>query len=170
MTALRPELLAGRTIALVGDAPAVKSRLNALGARVDAETCESADAIVYDAAPAFGDGGRDGLREASAHGWTAIRDVATGALIPRERGGKVVVIAPRPDAGRFAPAARAALESLARTLSVEWARYGITATVITPGTDTTNEQIAELVCFLVSPGGDYFSGCRLSLGVTAPAG
>ena len=170
MTALRPELLAGRTVSLVGDAPAVKSRLTELGAHLEPGTSESADAIVYDAMRAFGDGGRDGLREASARGWTAIRDVATGALIPRERGGKVVVIAPRPDAGAFAPAARAALESLARTLSVEWARYAITATVITPGPDTTDEQIAELVCFLVSPAGDYFSGCRLSLGVTAPAG
>lgn len=81
----------------------------------------------------------------------------------------MVIIAPRPDAP-FALAAVAALESLARTLSVEWARYGITATVITPGTDTTEDQIAELACFLVSPAGDYFSGCRFSLGLAAPAG
>jgi len=156
-------------VSLVGDAPGVRSLLTELGARVDTEATESADAIVYDARQAFGDGGRDGLRDASARGWTAIREVATEALIPHERG-KVVVIAPRPDAGAFADAARAALESLARTLSVEWARYGITATVITPGTHTTDDQIAELVCFLVSPAGDYFSGCRLSLGVAAPAG
>jgi NAD(P)-dependent dehydrogenase (short-subunit alcohol dehydrogenase family) len=170
MTALRPELLAGRTVSLVGDAPAVKSRLAELGARVETEASESADAIVYDAALAFGEGGREGLRDAAARGWTAIREVATGALIGQERGGKVVIIAPRPDAGAFAPAAVAALESLSRTLSVEWARYGITATVITPGTDTTDDQIAELACFLVSPAGDYFSGCRFSLGLAAPAG
>ena len=157
-------------MSLVGDAPAVKTLLTKLGARVDAETSESADAIVYDAAPAFGDGGEAGLREAKARGWTAIREVATAALIPRERGGKVVVIAPRPGAGAFAEAARAALENLARTLSVEWARYGITATAITPGNATTDDQIAQLVCFLVSPAGDYFSGCRFSLGVTASAG
>jgi NAD(P)-dependent dehydrogenase (short-subunit alcohol dehydrogenase family) len=170
MTALRPELLAGRTVSLVGDAPAVKSRLAELGARVETEASESADAIVYDAASAFGEGGREGLREASAQGWTAIREVATGALIGHERGGKVVIIAPRPAAGSFAGGARAALESLARTLSVEWARYGITATVITPGADTTDDQIAQLACFLVSPAGDYFSGCRFSLGLAAPAG
>jgi NAD(P)-dependent dehydrogenase (short-subunit alcohol dehydrogenase family) len=170
MTVLRPELLAGLTVAFVGEAPGVKSRLTELGARVETGASESVDAIVYDAAAAFGDGGRDGLRDASARGWTAIRDVATGALIPQERGGKVVVIAPRPDAGAFAGAARAALESLARTLSVEWARYGITATVIMPGNTTTDDEIAQLVCFLVSPGGDYFSGCRFSLGVAAPAG
>ena len=68
----------------------------------------------------------------------------------------------------FAQASRAALENLARTLSVEWARYGITATAITPGAATTDEQLAELVCFLVSPAGDYFSGCRFSLGVIEP--
>ena len=89
-------------------------------------------------------------------------------MIPAQRPGKVVLIAPRPDAGAFAQASRAALENLARTLSVEWARYGITATAITPGCATTAEQLAELVCFLVSPAGDYFSGCRFSLGVTEP--
>jgi hypothetical protein len=170
MTVLRPELLGGRTVSLVGDAPAVKSRLTELGARVDTGGSESADAIVYDAAPAFGEGGQAGLRDASARGWSAIREAATGALIPAQRGGKVVVIAPRPAAGAFAGAARAALENLARTLSVEWARYGITASVITPGNATTDDEIAQLVCFLVSPAGDYFSGCRFSLGVTASAG
>jgi NAD(P)-dependent dehydrogenase (short-subunit alcohol dehydrogenase family) len=168
MTVLRPELLAGRTVTLVGDAPVVKRRLTDLGASVVAEG--PADAIVYDAAAAFGEGGQAGLRDASARGWTAIRDVANDTLIPDDRGGKVVVIAPRPDAGAFAGAARAALENLARTLSVEWARYGITATVITPGNATTDDEIAQLACFLVSPGGDYFSGCRFSLGVAASAG
>ena len=168
MTVLRPELLAGRTVTLVGDAPVVKRRLTDLGASVVAEG--PADAIVYDAGAAFGEGGQAGLRDASARGWTAIRDVANDTLIPDDRGGKVVVIAPRPDAGAFAGAARAALENLARTLSVEWARYGITATAITPGNATTDDEIAQLVCFLVSPAGDYFSGCRFSLGVTASAG
>jgi hypothetical protein len=79
------------------------------------------------------------------------------------------VIAPRPDAGAFAAAARAALENLARTLSVEWARYGITATAIAPGASSTDDQIAELVCFLISPAGDYFSGCVFSLGVSEPS-
>ena len=75
MTALRPELLAGRTVSLVGDAPAVKTLLTKLGARVDTETSESADAIVYDAAPAFGDGGEAG----SARG--------EGARLDRDQGG-----------------------------------------------------------------------------------
>ena len=82
----------------------------------------------------------------------AIRGVATGALIPAGAG-KVLLIAPRPAGGSFASAARAALENLARTLSVEWARYGVTTVAIAPGARTTDEELAELVCFLVSPAG-----------------
>jgi NAD(P)-dependent dehydrogenase (short-subunit alcohol dehydrogenase family) len=58
---------------------------------------------------------------------------------------------------------RAALENLARTLSVEWARYGITAVALWPGADTTDAELAELACFLISPAGGYFSGCRFEL-------
>jgi hypothetical protein len=86
-------------------------------------------------------------------------------MIAAERPGKVVLVGPRPDAGPFAGAARAGLENLARTLSVEWARYGVTAVAVWPGERTTGEELAELVSFLVSPAGDYLSGCRLALGV-----
>jgi NAD(P)-dependent dehydrogenase (short-subunit alcohol dehydrogenase family) len=164
MTVLRPDLLAGRSIALVGVSPTVATALAELGAHTDGDV----DAIVYDAREAFADGGAEGLASASAQAWTTIRELAAETLIPAQRPGKVVLIAPRPDAGAFAQASRAALENLARTLSVEWARYGITATAITPGAATTDEQLAELVCFLVSPAGDYFSGCRFSLGVIEP--
>jgi NAD(P)-dependent dehydrogenase (short-subunit alcohol dehydrogenase family) len=161
MTVLRPDLLDGRAIALTGVSQPVQDALQRLGARTEGEF----DAIVYDARDAFGDGGREGLATASAQAWTTIRELAAETMIPAQRPGKVVLIAPRPDAGAFAQASRAALENLARTLSVEWARYGITATAITPGAATTDEQLGELVCFLVSPAGDYFSGCRFSLGV-----
>ena len=77
-----------------------------------------------------------------------------------------MLIAPRPAAGSFASAARAALENLARTLSVEWARYGVTTVAIAPGARTDRRELAELVCFLVSPAGDYFSGCAFELGAT----
>lgn len=169
MTVLRPDLLAGRVIALPGVAQPVKDALTGLGARVEGAPGSPVDAIVYDARETFGDGGAEGLASASAQAWTTIRELAAETMIPAQQPGKVVLIAPRPDAGAFAQASRAALENLARTLSVEWARYGITATAITPGATTTDEQLAELVCFLVSPAGDYFSGCRFSLGVTEPA-
>jgi NAD(P)-dependent dehydrogenase (short-subunit alcohol dehydrogenase family) len=122
------------------------------------------DALVYDASAAFGGGGSEGLRSALEHAWAAIHEVVSGELIPACRGGKVVLIGPRAGAGAFAEAARAALENLARTLSVEWARYGITVTMIAPGARTTDEEVAGVVCYLVSEAGDYFSGCRLSLG------
>jgi NAD(P)-dependent dehydrogenase (short-subunit alcohol dehydrogenase family) len=76
----------------------------------------------------------------------------------------VVLVAPAARAGAFARAAAAALENLARTLSVEWARHGVTAVAVTRGERTTDRELAELVCFLVSVAGDYFSGCRFDLG------
>jgi hypothetical protein len=39
--------------------------------------------------------------------------------------------------------------------------------MIAPGDATSDEELAELVCFLVSPAGDYLSGCRLELGAAA---
>jgi hypothetical protein len=49
-------------------------------------------------------------------------------------------------------------------VSVEWARFQITAVALTPGATTTDAEVAELVCFLLSPAGGYFSGCRFELG------
>ena len=121
-------------------------------------------ALVYDSGPAFAGGGQAGLRDALEYAWIATRGVATGALIPAGAG-KVLLIAPHPAAGSFAAAARAGLENLARTLSVEWARYGVTTVALAPGAHTRGEELAELVSFLVSPAGDYFSGCLLELRV-----
>ncbi|MBV8220470.1 MAG: hypothetical protein JO325_18550 [Solirubrobacterales bacterium] len=161
MTMLRQGLLDGRGVAMAGGVPpAIAGAMTALGARVDAEPIR---ALVYDGRPAFGAGGEDSLRECTELAWVSVHDVATGALIPAGAG-KVVLIAPPPDAGPFAAAARAALENLARTLSVEWARYGVTAVAIWPGAETDDDELAELVCFLVSPAGEYFSGCTFELG------
>jgi hypothetical protein len=77
---------------------------------------------------------------------------------------KVLLIGPRPG-GHDAEPVRAALENLARTLSVEWARFGIVVAMIAPGTETGDEEIAALVAFLCSRAGHYYSGCRFSLGV-----
>lgn len=182
MMMFRAKLLAGQAVALAGVGDAVRDGLAALGARVEvldsmgdedevgewARARSPLHAVVYDAAPAFGEGGQAGLRSASGQAWDAVREVVNGALIPAQRGGKVVLIAP-PPVRTFARAARGALENLARTLSVEWARHGITATMIAPGAATSPAQMAELACFLVSPAGDYFSGCRFSLSVVDAA-
>ncbi len=184
MTVLRHGLLDGRAVALAGGVPpAIRDGLVGLGARVEEldsalESEERATewaagaaplhALVHDTAPAFAGGGQDPLRDCLEQAWVAVRGVATGALIPAGAG-KVVLIAPRPDAGSFASGARAALENLARTLSVEWARYGIGTVAIAPGARTGDDELAELVCFLVSPAGEYLTGCVLSLGA-APVG
>ena len=78
-------------------------------------------------------------------------------------GGLVVLLAPRPgDAHR--EAARSGLENLARTLSIEWARYGIRPVAILPGSATEPEEVAELAAYLASRAGGYYSGCAFRLG------
>jgi NAD(P)-dependent dehydrogenase (short-subunit alcohol dehydrogenase family) len=162
VTVLRAQLLVGRSVALRGSVPpAVRDALAAFGASIDGD---AARVLLYDASGAFAGGGREGLRAATDSAWDAILEVAVRWAAPDAGDhGKVVLIAPRSHGRPFAVAAAAALENLARTLSVEWARYGVTATVIVPGAAAT-EQVAELVCFLASPAGDYFSGCRFDLG------
>jgi NAD(P)-dependent dehydrogenase (short-subunit alcohol dehydrogenase family) len=74
-----------------------------------------------------------------------------------------VYLAPSPAAGPQADAARAGLENLGRTLSTEWARYGITLVTIAPGETTATGEVAALCAYLASPAGAYFSGCLLDL-------
>jgi NAD(P)-dependent dehydrogenase (short-subunit alcohol dehydrogenase family) len=176
MTVLRSDLLKSRAIALTGGTrPGLSDALTSLGASVvvaegDAVSEEWArdrdalDVLMYDAGRAFGTGAEDGLRTSLEQAWEAIHAVASGALIPGERGGKIVLIGPRPDAGPHVDAARAALENLARTLSVEWARYRITVTMVAPGVATSDEELETLLAFLASAAGDYFTGCRFELG------
>jgi NAD(P)-dependent dehydrogenase (short-subunit alcohol dehydrogenase family) len=174
---LVPNLLDGRTVALAGGVrPAVEAGLSGLGARLVAVAAEEPDpeawaaehapihALVYDAAASFGAGGDTRLRGAVDGGWSAIHTVATAAFIPAAQGATIVLLTPPAGAGPRAAAVRAALENTARTLSIEWARFGITTTAITPGAGTSDEEIATLIAFLVSPAGGYFSGCRFDLG------
>lgn len=172
---LRPGLLDGRVVAL-GGGDALGAPLAALGATTRAlpfvldedAMAAAADpathALVHDLRPAF----TDGLRATLDLAWITVRAVANATFIPEVRGGKVVVIAPPPDdADPAAAGVRAAAENLARTLSIEWARHGITTVAITPGPETTDAQLAALAAYLVSPAGDYFSGTRLALGEVA---
>jgi citronellol/citronellal dehydrogenase len=78
-------------------------------------------------------------------------------------GGLVVLLAP-PPGGAEASAARAGLENLARTLSIEWARFGVRPVAVLPGPATTPGEVAELVAYLASPAGAYYSGCAFTLG------
>jgi NAD(P)-dependent dehydrogenase (short-subunit alcohol dehydrogenase family) len=123
--------------------------------------------LLYCSAGRFAPGGRAGLDATLEEAWMVVREVASGALIEAPSPGKLLLIAPAPDAGPLAGAARAGLENLVRTLSVEWARYGVTAVLIAPGQHTADHQLAALACFVLSEAGDYLSGCRLELGALA---
>jgi len=125
---------------------------------------ERVDVLVDDAAARFGAGG---LRAAADGAWIAARAVATALMI--EAGGKLVLVAPPPAAGVHAEATRAALENLARTLSIEWARYAIRPTAIAPGDASSADEVAALVAYLASPAGDYYSGCVFAMGEAVPA-
>jgi NAD(P)-dependent dehydrogenase (short-subunit alcohol dehydrogenase family) len=182
---LRPHLLDGCTVALGGggDAP-LAAALGALGATTaQLPTAADEDAmaaavdpatnvLVHDLRPAFADGTGDAaLRAALDLAWVTVRAVANAAFIPDSHGGKITLIAPASDAGDSAAAGvRAATENLARTLSIEWARHGITTVAIAPGASTAEHEITALTAYLASPAGDYYSGCRLALGeLTLPA-
>jgi NAD(P)-dependent dehydrogenase (short-subunit alcohol dehydrogenase family) len=107
--------------------------------------------------------GHAALRACLDTSWNVTRAVINHAFLPREHGGRVVYLAPAPDAGELAEAARAGLENLARTLSIEWARHGVNVLCVAPGTDTTTGEVAALCAYLASPAGAYFSGCLLDL-------
>jgi NAD(P)-dependent dehydrogenase (short-subunit alcohol dehydrogenase family) len=171
----RRGLLEGVAVGLAGPArPAIAAALGDLRADArplaitsDEEAPPEATglvALVFDAAAPFaaaagGDDELAPLRQAADGAWIATRAVANAAWI--EPGGKVVLVAPRPGDGIHAEATRAALENLSRTLSIEWSRYGIRTTTITPGDGWSDEEVAGIVAYLVSPAGDYFSGARL---------
>ena len=125
--------------------------------------------------------------------WLMTNTVATRAMIPDARGGKIVNVTLSPHHGlpgmAHSSAARAAVENLTRVLSIEWARFGIRLTAVAPGpmaTETlrtkypkpvvegvagtvplgrlgTEDEFAWLVAYLASPAGDYFSGAVLTL-------
>lgn len=114
------------------------------------------DVLVWDASPA-------GSALAAIDGaWLVVRPVATQAMTG---GGLIALIAP-PPGGAQAEASRAGLETMARTLSIEWARLAIRPVAVLPGAGTPASEVAELVAYLASPAGAYFSGCRFELGST----
>lgn len=179
---LRAQLLTGRTIALAGapagltaalatlgastqtvhvDSPSPSGGASTLGAAGDARP----DTIVADARAAFlaAGGGYEGVRAGVDGAFTAVREAANAHWIDHPGTGQVVFVAPAEGAGRHAGAARAGLENLARTLSTEWARHGVSTVAVLPGAATTEEALADLVAWLASPAGTYVSGTALTL-------
>lgn len=172
MHPFRRGLLHHRLIALSGDVPnRVVAVLRTLGAQVS--KIDPALASNEEAVSAWADANRqldalvcgEGNEQTSDEGpldsiWSVVRAVAAATFIPDGQG-RIMLVASKE--GRRVAAA--GLENLARTLSVEWARFGITTVAVVPGTATSDDQLAQLVAFLCSPAGAYYSGCRLDVGL-----
>jgi citronellol/citronellal dehydrogenase len=124
--------------------------------------------------------------------WQMTHAAATKAFIP-QRSGKVISVTLSPHQGMpgmvHSGAARAAVENMMRTLSIEWARFGIRLCAVAAGQfDTevlrtkyppqvsenvartiplgrlgTPEEMAWLIAYLASPAGDFFSGAVLTI-------
>jgi NAD(P)-dependent dehydrogenase (short-subunit alcohol dehydrogenase family) len=124
--------------------------------------------------------------------WQMTHAAATKAFIPQGEG-KVVSITVSPHMGFpgmvHTGAARAAVENMMRTLSVEWARFGIRLVAVAIGqfdTETlrtkypkaivdnvaatvplgrlgTEDEMAWLMAYLASPAGDFLSGCVITV-------
>ncbi len=124
--------------------------------------------------------------------WLMTHAAATKAFIP-QREGKVLSVTLSPHNGMpgmvHSGAARAAVENMMRTLSVEWARFGIRTCAVAAGqfdTETlrtkyppevvqavpatvplqrlgTELEMAWLLAYLASPAGDFFSGTTITI-------
>lgn len=124
--------------------------------------------------------------------WQMTHAVATRAMIPAG-GGKVLSVTLSPHNGMpgmvHSGAARAAVENMMRTLSVEWSRHGVKLCALAAGqfdTETlrtkypavvvenlaqtiplgrlgTEQEWAWLVAYLASPAGDFFSGTTITM-------
>jgi citronellol/citronellal dehydrogenase len=124
--------------------------------------------------------------------WLMTHTVATKAMIPA-RSGKVVSVSISPRNGHpglsHSAASRAGVENLMRSLSIEWARFSIKLNTIAVGQIDTEvlhtkyppeifenmsasiplghlgreSDIASMVAYLASPGGDFISGTVLAI-------
>jgi citronellol/citronellal dehydrogenase len=124
--------------------------------------------------------------------WQMTHAAATKAFIP-QKSGKVISVTVSPHMGFpgmvHTGAARAAVENMMRTLSVEWARFDIRLVAVAIGqfdTETlrtkypqalvdnvagtvplgrlgTEDEMAWLAAYLASPAGDFFSGCVITV-------
>jgi citronellol/citronellal dehydrogenase len=124
--------------------------------------------------------------------WLMTHAAATKAFIP-QRQGKVISITLSPHQGMpgmvHSGAARAAVENMMRTLSVEWARFNVRLCAVAAGqfdTETlrtkypqpvvenvhrtvplqrlgSEEEMAWLIAYIASPAGDFLSGCVITI-------
>jgi citronellol/citronellal dehydrogenase len=125
--------------------------------------------------------------------WLMTHAVATRAMMPDARGGKILNVTLSPHHGlpgmAHSSAARAAVENLTRVLSIEWARFGIRLVALAAGQFATEtlrtkyppqvvegvagtvplgrlggeQEFAWLVAYLASPAGDFVSGSVVTI-------
>jgi NAD(P)-dependent dehydrogenase (short-subunit alcohol dehydrogenase family) len=152
------------SVALSGEPDAEREEQAAVAAMAAAlGQLGSLQSLVIDVASLFeGRDGRAALTGSLAACWNAARAAAQLAFLPAQAGGRIVLIGPTGGAELAAPTV-AALENLARTLSIEWARHRITTVAVAPGAGTTRSELAALTCYLLSSAGAYFSGCLMDL-------
>ena len=124
--------------------------------------------------------------------WQMTHAAATKAFIP-QGSGKVISVTLSPHNGMpgmvHSGAARAAVENMMRTLSIEWARFGIRLCALAAGQFDTEvirtkyppqvaesvhrtiplgrlgapDEMAWMVAYLASPAGDFLSGCVITV-------
>ena len=120
--------------------------------------------------------------------WYVTTQVAARSMIPSGYG-KVLSITMSPRRGMpgmaHSSAARAAVESLTRTLAAEWGRHGVRVVAVAPGIVHTQawerygldasqvstvipagrlqsaDEVAAMLAFLASPAGDYVTGTTI---------
>ena len=117
--------------------------------------------------------------------WELTRLAAVGSMLPNGYGKVIsIVLSPRRGIpGMFhSSAARAAVESMTRTLATEWGGRGVRLTCVAPGTIETDgwrgygetvedaaatiplrrlgtaTEVAQMIAFLASPAGDFVTG------------
>ena len=124
--------------------------------------------------------------------WLMTHAVATKAMIPESRGGKIMNVTLSPHHGlpgmAHSSSARAAVENLTRVLSIEWARFGIKINALAAGHFATEaikkyprpvfegvartvplqrlgepEEHAWLVAYMASKAGDYCTGAIFTM-------